>query len=117
LVRAPKPDVLLLSLALALFLGLSALLALFARRMPSDFDLAAANLLEHRAAAEILERVSVEGHIVLADKGFAGREFEQLVTDLGGQPAPTARTKRRGLGRSAGCDSGWESYAGWGSSR
>lgn len=58
-----------------------------------------------------------KGHIVLADKGFAGREFEQLVTDLGGQPAPTARTKRRGLGRSAGCDSGWESYAGWGSSR
>ena len=85
--------------------------------MPSGFDLAAANLLERRAAAEILGRVSVEGHIVLADKGFAGREFEQLVTDLGGQPAPTARTKRRGLGRSAGCDSGWESYAGWGSSR
>ena len=27
---------------------------------------------------------------MVADKGFAGREFEQLVTDLGGQPAPTA---------------------------
>ena len=53
--------------------------------MPIGFELAAANVPERRAAAEILERVSVEGRIVLADKGFAGREFEQLVADLGGQ--------------------------------
>jgi hypothetical protein len=53
--------------------------------MPIGFELAAANVPERRAAAEILERVSVEGRIVLADKGFAGREFEQLVCDLGGQ--------------------------------
>ncbi len=53
--------------------------------MPIGFELAAANVPERRAAAEILERVSVEGRIVLADKGFAGRELEQLVTDLGGQ--------------------------------
>jgi hypothetical protein len=53
--------------------------------MPIGFELAAANVPERRAAAEILERVSVDGRIVLADKGFAGREFEQLVADLGGQ--------------------------------
>ena len=53
--------------------------------MPIGFELAAANVPERRAAAEILERVSVEGRIVLADKGFAGRDFEQLVADLGGQ--------------------------------
>jgi hypothetical protein len=53
--------------------------------MPIGFELAAANVPERRAAAEILERVSVEGRIVLADKGFAGREFEQLVADLGGR--------------------------------
>jgi Transposase DDE domain len=53
--------------------------------MPIGFELAAANVSERRAAAEILERVSVEGRIVLADKGFAGREFEQLVADLGGK--------------------------------
>ena len=53
--------------------------------MPIGFELAAANVPERRAAAEILERVSLEGRIVLADKGFAGREFEQLVAELGGQ--------------------------------
>jgi Transposase DDE domain len=53
--------------------------------MPIGFELAAANVPERRAAAEILERVSIEGRLVLADKGFAGREFEQLVADLGGQ--------------------------------
>jgi hypothetical protein len=53
--------------------------------MPIGFELAAANVPERRAAAEILERVSLDGRIVLADKGFAGREFEQLVADLGGQ--------------------------------
>jgi len=53
--------------------------------MPIGFELAAANVPERQAAAEILDRVSVAGRVVLADKGFAGRDFEQLVTDLGGQ--------------------------------
>jgi Transposase DDE domain len=49
------------------------------------FELAAANVSERRAAAEILERVSVEDRVVLADKGFAGRDFEQLVADYSGR--------------------------------
>lgn len=53
--------------------------------MPIGFELAPANTPERRAAREILERVSVEGRVVLCDKGFAGHEFEQLVTDLGGR--------------------------------
>jgi hypothetical protein len=53
--------------------------------MPVGFELAAANVPERKAAAEILERVSVEGRIVLTDKGFAGHEFEQLVADYGGR--------------------------------
>ncbi|MCA1698979.1 MAG: IS982 family transposase [Actinobacteria bacterium] len=53
--------------------------------LPVGFELAAANVPERRAAAEILERVSVEDRVVLADKGFAGREFEQLVADCGGR--------------------------------
>ena len=53
--------------------------------MPVGFELAAANVPERKAAAEILERVSVAGRIVLTDKGFAGRDFEQLVADHGGQ--------------------------------
>jgi hypothetical protein len=53
--------------------------------MPIGFELAAANVPERQAAAEILARVAVDGRVVLADKGFAGRDFEQLVTDLGGQ--------------------------------
>jgi hypothetical protein len=53
--------------------------------MPIGFELAAANVPERKAAAEILERVSVEGRVVLTDKGFAGREFERLVADYGGR--------------------------------
>ncbi len=53
--------------------------------MPVGFELAAANVPERQAAAEILERVSVAGRIVLTDKGFAGREFEQLVASGGGR--------------------------------
>jgi Transposase DDE domain len=52
--------------------------------MPIGFELAPANVPERKAAAEILERVSVAGRVVLADKGFAGQAFEQLVADYGG---------------------------------
>ncbi len=53
--------------------------------MPVGFELAAANVPERKAAAEILERVSVAGRVVLTDKGFAGREFEALVAGCGGR--------------------------------
>jgi Transposase DDE domain len=53
--------------------------------MPIAFDLFPANLPERDAAAEILRRVELDGYTIIADKGFAGAEFEQLVSDLGGR--------------------------------
>jgi Transposase DDE domain len=51
--------------------------------MPICFELAAANLPEREVAAEMLERVRLEGYTVIADKGFAGAEFEALMAELG----------------------------------
>jgi len=52
--------------------------------LPIGFELAPANAPERVVAAELLERVLKDGEIVIADKGFAGVEFEQHVTSLGG---------------------------------
>ena len=52
--------------------------------MPIGFELAPANAPERVAAAELLERALQPGQTVICDKGFAGREFEQLVVGLGG---------------------------------
>jgi hypothetical protein len=51
--------------------------------MPIAFDLFAANLPERDAAAEILQRVELDGYTIIADKGFAGSDFEHFVTTLG----------------------------------
>ena len=51
--------------------------------MPIGFELAAANLGERVVAAEMLHRVPVAGHTVIADKGFAGAEFEDLMAHAG----------------------------------
>ena len=51
--------------------------------MPICFELAPANAPERVVAAEMLERVDLEGYTVMADKGFAGEEFEALMGDLG----------------------------------
>jgi hypothetical protein len=51
--------------------------------MPICFELAPANIPERRVAAEMLTRIDLEGYTVLADKGFAGEEFEQLMASLG----------------------------------
>jgi hypothetical protein len=51
--------------------------------MPIAFELAPANAPERVVAAEMLERVDLDGYTVMADKGFAGEEFEQLMADLG----------------------------------
>jgi hypothetical protein len=51
--------------------------------MPICFELAAANLPEREVAAEMLERVALEGYTVIADKGFAGEQFETHVAGLG----------------------------------
>lgn len=51
--------------------------------MPVAFELAAANAPEREVAAELLERALQPGQVVVADKGFAGHEFDQLVAALG----------------------------------
>jgi len=53
--------------------------------LPVGFELAPANAPERTVAAELLERVLAGGEFVIADKGFAGAEFEQHVTALGGR--------------------------------
>ncbi|MCA1681421.1 MAG: IS982 family transposase [Actinobacteria bacterium] len=51
--------------------------------MPIAFELAPANASERDVAAEMLARVQLEGYTVIADKGFAGEEFEALMAELG----------------------------------
>jgi Transposase DDE domain len=51
--------------------------------MPIACELAAANVAERVVAAEMLERVALEGYTVMADKGFAGTEFEAHMAALG----------------------------------
>lgn len=50
---------------------------------PIAFELAAANLPERTVARAMLERVPLEGHTVIADKGFAGAEFEAFMAARG----------------------------------
>jgi hypothetical protein len=51
--------------------------------MPIAFELAAANVAERVVAAEMLDRVDLDGYTVMADKGFAGAEFEAHMAALG----------------------------------
>jgi hypothetical protein len=67
------------------FWGFRLMLLCAPEGMPIAFDLFPANLPERDAAAEIVRRVDFDGHTIIADKGFAGADFEQLVADLGGQ--------------------------------
>jgi hypothetical protein len=53
--------------------------------LPIGFELAPANAPERVVAAELLERTLEPGKTVIADKGFAGAEFEQLVASFGSQ--------------------------------
>ena len=50
---------------------------------PIAFELAAANAPEREVAREMLERVSLQGYTVIADKGFAGQEFEAFMAERG----------------------------------
>src|SRR5439155_6394733 len=50
---------------------------------PITFCLAPANAPEREVAREMLERVPLAGHTVIADKGFAGAEFERWMADRG----------------------------------
>lgn len=60
--------------------------------LPVGFELAPANAPERVVAAELLERFLRHGEIVIADKGFAGAEFEAHVRALGGQLLRPDRT-------------------------
>ena len=51
--------------------------------MPICFELAPANVTERVVAADMLARVDLDGYTVMADKGFAGTEFEQFMATLG----------------------------------
>jgi hypothetical protein len=46
------------------------------------FELFPANLGERVAARQMLDGIDLDGHTVLADKGFAGEEFETFMADL-----------------------------------
>jgi len=48
-----------------------------------DFDLVPANAPERQAVLELLERQPPVGQLVIADKGFAGADFEAAVSELG----------------------------------
>ena len=47
-----------------------------------DFDLVPADTPEREAALVLLERQTLKGQLLLCDKGFAGREFEQAAGEL-----------------------------------
>lgn len=67
--------------------------------MPIAFELAAANVPERVVAAEMLQRVALDGYTVIADKGFAGQEFEQIMAALGTRflrPDRTNEARRHG---------------------
>jgi Transposase DDE domain len=51
--------------------------------MPVGFELAPANLPEREVAEDLLARLDLAGRTVIADKGFAGEEFEQIVASVG----------------------------------
>jgi len=50
--------------------------------MPIAFELAPANVGEREVAAGMLRRVDLDGYTVIADKGFAGEQFEALMREL-----------------------------------
>jgi hypothetical protein len=69
--------------------------------MPIGFELVPANTPERPAAAEVLERIPLQGHILVADKGFVGRQFEQFVATLGARLIRPDRKDEHGRGYGA----------------
>ena len=65
------------------FWGFRLYLLCAADGMPIAFELAPANAPEREVAAQMLERVELDGYTVIADKGFAGEDFEALMNELG----------------------------------
>lgn len=67
----------------AFFWGFRLYLLCAADGTPIAFELAPANAPEREVAREMLERVPLAGYTVVADKGFAGAEFERWMADRG----------------------------------
>jgi hypothetical protein len=65
------------------FWGFRLYLLTSADGMPIGWELAAANVGERIVAAEMLDRITLAGHVVIADKNFSGAEFEQLMAAHG----------------------------------
>jgi hypothetical protein len=65
------------------FWGFRLYLLCAADGMPIAFELAPANAPERQVAAEMLDGVRLDGYTVMADKGFAGEEFEGFMAGLG----------------------------------
>jgi hypothetical protein len=59
---------------------------------PIGFELAPANAPEREVAKELLERIPLAHRVLIADKGFAGQDFERFVAD---QRATLLRPDRR----------------------
>lgn len=57
-----------------------------------DFDLVPANAPERESVLALLKRQPISGQLVIADKGFAGTEFEQSVSALGARLLRPSRT-------------------------
>jgi hypothetical protein len=77
------------------FWGMKLVLVCAPDGMPVGFELVPANTPERPAAAEVLERIPLQGRILVADKGFVGREFGAFVEALGARLVrPTAKTSR-----------------------
>lgn len=65
------------------FWGFRLVLVCAADGMPLAFELVAANTPERQAAAEVLEQLDMHGYTLIADKGFAGADFQALVASRG----------------------------------
>jgi hypothetical protein len=75
--------------------------------MPISFELAPANVTERVVAAEMLQRVDLHGYTVMADKGFAGADFEATwPRSARASSGPIARTSPTATARSAPCANG-----------
>jgi len=74
---------------------------------PIAFELAPENAPEREVAREMLERVPLAGLTVIADKGFAGAEFEGWMADRGAEfLRPDRRDEPANSDRSGACASG-----------
>lgn len=72
--------------------------------MPIAFELAPANSSEREVVAGMLERVELEGYLVIGDKGPSGTDLEELVGALGGVfMRPDRRHEAPRFGTLGGC--------------